>query len=346
MADTITTNYYGGLNFILNNDIASPLTVKNPIGSDSAAYGGEFNGNGRKVTLNISGTSNYVGMFAMLDATANIHDLGLTGNVSGGNYVGAIAGINNGMVANVESNVTVVGSGIVGGLVGQNGAGAIITNAFVEAAIGASTPLTATTVGGMVGENMGTISFAYTTGGVNVVGDNVGGLVGKNSGAINNAYATGNATGTNYVGGLVGDSVAGTITNAYATGNVSGTVAGRVSGTAISGGGINVWEYADASLTATTPATPLANVATTTDLYDASWHESVLNVDNTGTALAPLMFDTTKVDNGFYPHLKVSSGNANIVPQTDVKLPLAAFMTDNLNTDSNSLVYVSYVDDV
>jgi len=53
--------------------------------------------------------------------------------------------------------------------------------------------------------------------------DYVGGLVGDNDGTIINSYATGNVTGDNGVGGLVGYNSQGTISNSYATGNVTGT---------------------------------------------------------------------------------------------------------------------------
>ena len=63
-------------------------------------------------------------------------------------------------------------------------------------------------VGGLVGNNSGTISACYTTGDATGNGQDVGGLVGYNSGTISACYATGNATGnatgTNNLGGLVG----------------------------------------------------------------------------------------------------------------------------------------------
>jgi len=86
-------------------------------------------------------------------------------------------------------------------------------------------------VGGLVGNNSGTITNCYITG--NVTGRNfVGGLVFSNSGTITNCYSTGNVSGVfaynpNYpeeiwVGGLVADN-SGTIMNCYSTGSVTGT---------------------------------------------------------------------------------------------------------------------------
>ena len=87
-------------------------------------------------------------------------------------------------------------------------------------------------VGGLVGQNDGTISACYATGNATGTGENVGGLVGSNNGTIIACYATGDASGTQSVGGLVGISESsGTIIACYATGAASGSVAvGGLSG--------------------------------------------------------------------------------------------------------------------
>ena len=76
-------------------------------------------------------------------------------------------------------------------------------------------------VGGLVGENEGSVSNCYSTGDVNGV-DFVGGLVGWNEGAISNCYSTGFVGGTDFVGGLVGRNYYGTISNCYSTSDVNG----------------------------------------------------------------------------------------------------------------------------
>ena len=60
-------------------------------------------------------------------------------------------------------------------------------------------------VGGLVGENLGTVSNSYSTG--NVTGDEyVGGLVGYNEqSSVENTYSTGSVIGKEDVGGLVGE---------------------------------------------------------------------------------------------------------------------------------------------
>ncbi len=93
-------------------------------------------------------------------------------------------------------------------------------------------------VGGLVGENWGTVSGCYSTGSV-LGGSSVGGLVGRNdSGTISQCYTTGNVSGSwDYIGGLVGyNDYYGTVSECYSTGRVSGDgpvggLVGRNSGT-------------------------------------------------------------------------------------------------------------------
>ena len=75
-------------------------------------------------------------------------------------------------------------------------------------------------VGGVVGNNDGTVTNCYNTG--NVSGnEHVGGVVGDNDGTVINCYNTGNVTGNKDVGGVIGDN-GGTVTDCYNTGNVTG----------------------------------------------------------------------------------------------------------------------------
>ena len=78
-------------------------------------------------------------------------------------------------------------------------------------------------VGGLAGNNLGTITTSYATGSVTGARKYVGGLAGYNDGGtITASYATGSVTGQDHVGGLVGWSK-GTITTSYATGSVTGS---------------------------------------------------------------------------------------------------------------------------
>jgi type II secretion system protein G len=76
-------------------------------------------------------------------------------------------------------------------------------------------------VGGLVGQNKGSITNCYATG--NITGFfNTGGLVGQNNGTITSCYATGEVTGSSCTGGLVGRTYSSSITSCYATGKVTG----------------------------------------------------------------------------------------------------------------------------
>ncbi|WP_321777357.1 GLUG motif-containing protein [Sulfurimonas sp.] len=112
-------------------------------------------------------------------------------------------------------DVDITGRDWVGGLVGENDgtlsrsySTGIVSGAFYT--------------GGLVGENDGTLSRSYSTGSVS--GNFfVGGLVGTNSGTLSRSYSTGSVSGTDSTGGLVGANH-GTISKSYSTGSVSGTV--------------------------------------------------------------------------------------------------------------------------
>jgi hypothetical protein len=89
-------------------------------------------------------------------------------------------------------------------------------------------------LGGLCGENVGTVSKCYATG--QVTGDvYVGGLVGKNDsdGTLTACHFSGDVTGSwpSYrVGGLVGWNYKGTLTSCYATGQVTGDYVGGLVG--------------------------------------------------------------------------------------------------------------------
>ena len=119
-------------------------------------------------------------------------------------------------------DIDIQGDKGVGGLVGDNGGS--ITNSYAAGAV------TGNLVGGLVGFNYGRVTNSYATGAV-TGNSEVGGLVGVNYGRITNSYAMGAVTGNHNVGGLVGGN-GGDITNSYATGAVTGNedVGGLVGG--------------------------------------------------------------------------------------------------------------------
>ena len=110
-------------------------------------------------------------------------------------------------------NVDVTGYGEVGGLVGQNQG--TVSKSYASGSVTGGE----SEVGGLVGKNgadegnAGTINDCYSTCSVTGHG-NVGGLVGYNMYAVSSSYSTGNVTGYEGVGGLVGAGY-GTVTNSF-----------------------------------------------------------------------------------------------------------------------------------
>ena len=80
-------------------------------------------------------------------------------------------------------------------------------------------------VGGVCGENGGTITGCYNTGEVSGSSSQfVGGVCGSNGGIITGCYNKGTVSGNNQVGGVCGDNQnGGTITSCHNTGSVSGS---------------------------------------------------------------------------------------------------------------------------
>jgi hypothetical protein len=115
-------------------------------------------------------------------------------------------------------DVNINGDDGVGGLIGDNNGS--ITNCYSTGTITGSED-----VGGLIGWSgpYGAVNSCYTTG--RITGDSaIGGLVGSNANtAITSCYSTGKVTGGDEVGGLVGlNDFSGTITSCYSTGNVIG----------------------------------------------------------------------------------------------------------------------------
>jgi hypothetical protein len=132
--------------------------------------------------------------------------------VSGYGGIGGLVGYNLAPIVNsyatgpVTVTVATSGTGVAGGLVGVNApaipdvlaAGSIVSShasGSVTANLGSRGA-----VGGLVGQNEGTISGSHATGPVTAPG--AGGLVSINNGSIDRSYASGAVTG-NGIGGLV-----------------------------------------------------------------------------------------------------------------------------------------------
>ena len=110
-------------------------------------------------------------------------------------------------------DVAVDGRGRVGGLVGNQG-GSVIGSYATGTVSG-----TGEGVGGLVGVNYGSVRASYAA--VEVTGGyDVGGLVGENNRVLTASYATGRVAGEDDVGGLVGENHS-SLAASYATGQVT-----------------------------------------------------------------------------------------------------------------------------
>ncbi|MCX8065401.1 MAG: hypothetical protein N3G21_09555 [Candidatus Hydrogenedentes bacterium] len=150
-------------------------------------------------------------------------------NFQGGSNIGLFSVVSSGgQVSNCKlENIQVSGDSGVGGLVGQN-YGTLTNNYLIGTISG-----TGIYVGGMVGENYGSLvrcnSICRVYGGYYGV---AGALVGLNSqGTISKCYSYGYVSGSGVIGGLVGWNWKGTISQSYSTAATSGeNVIGGLSG--------------------------------------------------------------------------------------------------------------------
>ncbi len=144
------------------------------------------------------------------------------GVVDGYQYTGGLVGSNLGLIEGSYATGAILGNNDLGGLVGINlginySFTGTITNSFATGPIQS----VGYNVGGLVGENDGTIFQSYATGEIVQGGVNsAGGLVGTNFGSIDQSYASGTVTGVTDLGGLVGHNNNGLISNSYATGSL------------------------------------------------------------------------------------------------------------------------------
>ena len=200
-----------------------------PIGNSIRnSYEGTFNGDGHTISgLYIDSRVDYQGLFGYVGTGGTVKDLTVSGSVSGNNYVGGIAGQNNGTVTNCYNTGAVNSSGNwVGGVVGYNGSSASVENCYNTGEVGGVSG--SESVGGVVGDNSGTVKNCYNTDAVSGSGIYVGGVVGSNSGTVENCYNTDKVSGNRSVGGVVGWNISsGNVKNCYNTGSVSGPYSGN-----------------------------------------------------------------------------------------------------------------------
>ena len=251
---------YADTYFVLTADIDLGNKNWKPIGIDSNAFAGTFDGKGytiSKISIGTESTpfeSDVFGLFG--ETSGKISNLNLNGVTicgtakNGSGYViglaGALAGsaggpIENCHVTNLSMTMNTPDSGgtlayWIGGLVGALGKRQHIEEC---SAVGTIKELSGKgSIGGLIGElgQAAKITYSHADVALDVKSDypggaDVGGLIGKGNGdadsetLISNCYATGNVTGGAYSGGFAGSLWGLNIKNCYATGDVTGAFA-------------------------------------------------------------------------------------------------------------------------
>ena len=147
-------------NIILANDITMTGNWT-PIGDGYNSYNGTLDGGGHTLTgLTIDVDYDYVGLIGYLGDGGTVKNLALNNaNVNGKDYVGGIAGMNDGTITACSSTGgKVTGNYAPGGIAGWNSFTGTITACWSTAEV------SGTSAGGIAGyNNFGTITACYTT---------------------------------------------------------------------------------------------------------------------------------------------------------------------------------------
>ena len=172
-----------------------------PIGDSDNPFNSIFKGNGHTIfNLNINATditgTAHVGLFAANGVQARIENIALVNvNIKDGNYVGSLAGFNQGLIVNSYASGNIVASDRAGGLVGLNNGP--IRNSYARVDVQSREG------GGLVSSNQGLIVNSYASGNIEAT-DLAGGLIGNGNFSVTSSYAVGNVKAGSRVGGLTG----------------------------------------------------------------------------------------------------------------------------------------------
>lgn len=161
-----------------------------PLGSEATPFTGSLDGDGYTIdgfSIIVPGENN-VGFFRKIGTSGQVFDLTLEGTIdidysTGIDYVGGLAGLNDGRIANCTINVDIDGprndAGIV---VGDNLVNGMIKNVTADGGltIGASLGV-GSCAGGIAGYNYGAISACQSSGDLLANWGCVGGIAGYNS---------------------------------------------------------------------------------------------------------------------------------------------------------------------
>lgn len=202
------------------------------VNASSKEYAGVFDGNGYTISgINISGESNYVGLFGTVKGTstqyAEIKNLTVRGKIeSTSGFLGGIAGTAE--YANITNchnyaDITMTGASTksyIGGIVGTIGNSSMKGSICNCANYGTVSGANVEKAGGIAGYNYyATVDACYNAGSVSGK-QNIGGVIGQAGGTVSDVYNIGTVTGqSGNVGGVIAY-VTTTVSNVYAAGTV------------------------------------------------------------------------------------------------------------------------------
>lgn len=162
---TRTGNSFLGDTLLLTANIDLAGRLWTPLGNATTPFAGVLLGENHLVRgLSKMRGDQQIGLLGHIASTGKVKDLGVSGGeilASGKNYVGTLAGVNEGEIERCWSMAEIAIAGKV--------------------------------VGGLVGVNRGSLTDVYATSLILGAQDSVGALVGRNEGAITRAYAAGYA---------------------------------------------------------------------------------------------------------------------------------------------------------
>ncbi len=210
-AQVLAGNSQEGNYFRLAGDIVLDPAF-NPIGNPSNQFKGIFDGDDFTITINITKTTSYNGIFGAIGANGGVRNLRVGGTVTGANNTGSIAGVNYGFIENSINYSAVSANDYsaegIGGIAGLN-------YGRIENCINMGTVRGNKYVGGIAGTNATTGSSLSILNGIINLGDLtyhagynsyiIGGLVGQNDGIVKNGYNYALVTHTgDQIGSLIG----------------------------------------------------------------------------------------------------------------------------------------------
>ena len=123
------------------------------IGNESSPFSGYFDGLNHTIKgLSIKSDNSYQGLFGVLSG-AQIKNLAVMGDITGNEYIGAVAGIaqNNTIISNCYSSANIQGNNKIAGIVGANDTTSYQANCFTVGSI--TTAASGITLGAITSEN-------------------------------------------------------------------------------------------------------------------------------------------------------------------------------------------------